>query len=83
MSRKWPVYKAALYFHVTSSEHNVENHSLSAQEQFFRELCKHREWEVAKIYREEGRTARYESIARRHVLCDSFWTLPVNFSLML
>ncbi|MDP2954273.1 MAG: recombinase family protein, partial [Chloroflexota bacterium] len=44
-----------------------EGHSLDAQERLFRELCKNRGWEPVRVYREEGRSAHVEAIARRPV----------------
>ncbi len=58
--------KAAAYIRV-SSVSQVEGHSLDAQERLFRELCKSRSWEAGRIYREEGRSAHVEAIARRPV----------------
>jgi DNA invertase Pin-like site-specific DNA recombinase len=45
----------------------VDGHSLDAQERLFYELCKNRGWESVKVYREEGRSAHVEAIARRPV----------------
>ena len=45
----------------------VEGHSLDAQERLFKELCKNRGWENVRIYREEGRSAHVDAIARRPV----------------
>jgi DNA invertase Pin-like site-specific DNA recombinase len=45
----------------------VDGHSLDAQERLFGELCKNRGWEPVKVYREEGKSAHNESIARRPV----------------
>jgi len=43
----------------------VEGHSLDAQERLFKELCKNRGWEPVRIYREEGKSAHVDAIARR------------------
>jgi len=43
----------------------IEGHSLDAQERLFKELCKNRGWEPVRIYREEGKSAHVDSIARR------------------
>jgi len=45
----------------------VDGHSLDAQERLLGELCKNRGWESIKVYREEGKSAHNESIARRPV----------------
>jgi len=45
----------------------VEGHSLDAQERLFYELCKARGWEPVGVYREEGRSAHTEAIAKRPV----------------
>jgi len=58
--------RAAGYIRVSSGS-QVEGHSLSAQERLFRELCKNRGWEPVIIYREEGKSARYDSIKKRPV----------------
>ena len=48
-----------------SEPSQVEGHSLDAQERLFHELCKSRGWVPGRTYREEGRSARHESIAKR------------------
>ena len=58
--------RAVAYLRV-SSVSQVDGHSLDAQERLFYELCKNRGWEAVKIYREEGRSAHVEAIARRPV----------------
>ena len=58
--------KAVGYLRV-SDVSQVEGHSLDAQERLFRELCKNRGWEPVRVYREEGRSAHVEAIARRPV----------------
>ena len=50
-----------------SDSSQVEGHSLDAQERMFRELCKSRDWEPGKIYREEGKSAHVDSIIKRPV----------------
>jgi DNA invertase Pin-like site-specific DNA recombinase len=45
----------------------VEGHSLDAQERLFYEICKNRGWEPVRVYREEGRSAHVETIARRPI----------------
>ena len=56
--------RAVAYLRVSSLS-QVDGHSLDAQERLFKELCKKRDWEVAGIYREEGKSAHVEAIARR------------------
>ncbi len=56
--------RAAAYVRVSSGS-QVDGHSLDAQERLFKELCKNRGWEPVKVYREEGRSAHVEAIARR------------------
>ena len=58
--------KSVAYIRVSDSS-QVDGHSLDAQERLFRELCKTRGWEPGKVYREEGRSARHESIRKRPV----------------
>ena len=58
--------KAVAYIRVSDSS-QVDGHSLDAQERLFRELCKARGWQPGKIYREEGRSARHESIRKRPI----------------
>jgi DNA invertase Pin-like site-specific DNA recombinase len=58
--------KAVAYIRV-SDVSQVEGHSLDAQERLFRELCKNRGWEPVRIYREEGKSAHVDAIARRPV----------------
>jgi site-specific DNA recombinase len=56
--------KAVGYLRV-SDVSQVDGHSLDAQERLFHELCKNRGWEAVRVYREEGRSAHVEAIARR------------------
>jgi site-specific DNA recombinase len=58
--------KAVAYIRVSDLS-QVEGHSLDAQERLFRELCKNRGWETIKVYREEGRSAHVDAIARRPI----------------
>ena len=58
--------RAVAYLRVSSAG-QVDGHSLDAQARLFHELCKSRDWEPVGIYREEGRSARYESIRKRPV----------------
>ena len=50
-----------------SDPSQVEGHSLDAQERLFNELCKNRDWEATRVYREEGKSAHAEAISRRPV----------------
>ncbi len=59
--------RAVAYLRVSSAS-QVDGHSLDAQERLFRELCKNRDWEVIRVYREEGRSAHSESIKKRPVI---------------
>lgn len=56
--------KAVCYLRV-SDPSQVEGYSLDAQERLYLELCKSREWLPVRVYREEGRSARYEAIRKR------------------
>ena len=58
--------RAVAYLRVSSAS-QVDGHSLDAQDRLFRELCKNRGWEVVRVYREEGRSAHVEAIAKRPV----------------
>src|SRR5271157_5914450 len=58
--------KAVAYVRVSDAS-QIEGHSLDAQERLFQELCKNRGWEPIRIYREEGKSAHVEAIARRPV----------------
>jgi DNA invertase Pin-like site-specific DNA recombinase len=58
--------RAAAYIRV-SDVSQIEGHSLDAQERLFIELCKNRGWEPVRIYREEGKSAHVDAIARRPV----------------
>ena len=58
--------RAVAYLRV-SDPSQVDGHSLDAQERLFYELCKSREWEAVKLYREEGKSAHVETISRRPV----------------
>jgi site-specific DNA recombinase len=58
--------RAVAYLRVSTGS-QIDGHSLDAQERLFKELCKNRGWEPMHIYREEGRSAHVEAIARRPV----------------
>ena len=66
VSRQNEVNRVAVYTRV-SDPSQVEGHSLEAQERLFYELCKARGWEPVGVYREEGRSAHSEAIAKRPV----------------
>ena len=56
--------RAALYARV-SSEEQIDNWSISAQQHEFEQLCRDKGWKVVKIYIEEGKSARSDSIEKR------------------
>lgn len=56
--------RAVAYLRVSSAS-QIDGHSLDAQERLFHELCKNRGWEAIRVYREEGKSAHVEAIARR------------------
>ena len=58
--------RAVAYIRVSDSS-QVDGHSLDAQERLFHELCKTRDWVPGRTYREEGRSAHSDSIAKRPV----------------
>jgi site-specific DNA recombinase len=58
--------RAVAYLRVSSAS-QVEGHSLDAQERLFHDLCRNRGWEALRVYREEGKSAHVEAIARRPV----------------
>lgn len=58
--------RAVTYIRV-SDQSQVQGHSLTAQERLFRELCQNRGWQVVGVYREEGRSAHVDAIAKRPV----------------
>jgi site-specific DNA recombinase len=56
--------KVAGYIRV-SSEDQLEGRSLEAQEFAIRDACASRDWQLTKVYRDEGLSARKDSIAAR------------------
>jgi DNA invertase Pin-like site-specific DNA recombinase len=56
--------KAALYARV-SSEEQLDNWSISAQKHEFEQHCKQKGWLTSKVYVEEGKSARSDSIEKR------------------
>ena len=58
--------KAVAYVRVSDAS-QVEGGSLHAQERLFKELCATRGWEPTAVYREEGKTAHVDAIAKRPV----------------
>ena len=60
------ITRAVAYLRVSSAS-QVEGHSLDAQERLFYDLCKNRGWQSVKVYREEGKSAHVDAIAKRPV----------------
>ncbi|KTB48855.1 Resolvase, N terminal domain/Recombinase zinc beta ribbon domain/Recombinase [Dehalogenimonas alkenigignens] len=58
--------RAVTYIRV-SDVSQVQGHSLTAQERLFRELCQNRGWQPVGVYREEGKSAHVDAIAKRPV----------------
>jgi DNA invertase Pin-like site-specific DNA recombinase len=58
--------RAVAYIRVSDSS-QIEGHSLDAQERLFHELCKSRSWLPGRTYREEGKSAHSDSIAKRQM----------------
>ena len=58
--------RAVAYIRVSDLS-QVDGRSLDAQERLFYDLCRSRDWEPLKVYREEGRSARHEAIRKRPV----------------
>ena len=58
--------RVAIYIRV-SDQSQVDGYSLDAQERQCIEYCRSRGWIVVRVYHEEGRSARYESIRKRSV----------------
>ena len=58
--------RAVAYIRVSSAS-QVDGYSLDAQDRLFHEFCKSRGWEPVNVYREEGRSAHHEAIARRPI----------------
>jgi site-specific DNA recombinase len=56
--------RAALYERV-STEEQVEGYSLDAQDRAGRLYCDAHNWEVVQVYRDEGRSARTDDLAKR------------------
>jgi len=56
--------KAALYARV-SSEEQLDNWSISAQKHEFEQHCNQKGWLTSRVYIEEGKSARSDSIERR------------------
>src|SRR5918994_6781268 len=59
----WTV-RAALYERV-SSEEQVQGYSLDAQDRAGRLYCEAHGWSIASVYRDEGKSARTEDLAKR------------------
>jgi site-specific DNA recombinase len=58
------IKRAAIYVRV-SSEEQVQGYSLAAQERAAEAYCQSHGWDVVRIYRDEGRSARTDNIAKR------------------
>ena len=58
--------RAVAYLRVSDTS-QIEGHSLEAQERAFYDFCKNREWEPVAVYREEGKSAKHDKIAKRPV----------------
>ena len=58
--------RAVGYVRVSDAS-QIEGHSLDAQERLFHALCGTKGWEPVAVYREEGRTAHVDAIAKRPV----------------
>src|SRR5215218_9645886 len=56
--------RAALYVRV-SSEEQVEGYSLEAQDRAGRLYCDAHGWDITEVYRDEGRSARTDDLAKR------------------
>lgn len=56
--------RAAVYVRV-SSEEQVHGYSLAAQERAAASYCAAHGWEVAQVYRDEGRSARTDDVTKR------------------
>ena len=56
--------RVAAYIRVSDAS-QVEGHSLDAQERLIRELCDQRGWDLVRVYREEGKSAHTDRIAKR------------------
>jgi len=56
--------RAALYARV-SSEEQLDNWSISAQKHEFEQHCNQKGWQITRVYVEEGRSARSDSIDKR------------------
>lgn len=59
-----PARRAAVYVRV-SSEEQVQGYSLTAQERAAAAFCAQLGWDVAGVYRDEGRSARTEDVGNR------------------
>ena len=56
--------RAVLYERV-SSEEQVEGYSLDAQDRAGRAYCEAQGWDVVRVYRDEGKSARTDDLAKR------------------
>ena len=56
--------KAVLYARV-STEDQLENWSIQAQTRTFQDYCQQKDWKCVGIYKEEGKSARSDSVEKR------------------
>src|SRR5689334_22185284 len=56
--RSCSMRRGAVVYARVSSQRQVENFSLSVQEEACRDHCRRQGWEVARVFREEGESAR-------------------------
>src|SRR3954465_14229348 len=56
--------RAAVYERV-SSEEQVEGYSLDAQDRAGKLYCDAHDWQLVNVYRDEGRSARTDDLAKR------------------
>ncbi len=56
--------RAALYARV-SSEEQVEGYSIDAQKRAFETLIRDKQWDIYRVYIDEGKSARSDNINRR------------------
>jgi DNA invertase Pin-like site-specific DNA recombinase len=56
--------RAAIYVRI-SSEEQVQGYSLAAQERATEIYCKAHGWDITRVYRDEGRSARTDNVAKR------------------
>src|SRR5437867_1001718 len=62
--------RAAVVYVRVSSARQVENYSLSVQEQACRDYCRTQGWDVARVFREEGESAKSTDRTQLTALLD-------------